>query len=162
METERGRAFLAAGPDAYVFLALQPAGEWNVAWCGVEASTPFKRAVCCWEVPGRWCRCGTHDERSQGVQFHSRSLERARAEAEEIARLMGGAPFDGGEWRDLPPTRLQVSKARRIGISVPAHTPEGASIPIPAVTGAELAEMITRRVASVRIDPLADRLERAA
>lgn len=156
-QTEAGVDFISAGPDAYVFVVRQRGGEYVVAWCGAERGQRFARFVCCGEVPQRWCICGKREERTQAVAFTSRSEQRARMLAEALAVDMGGEPFAGGGWRELPPTRMQVAKARAVGVDIPKRVTElGASVP--GVTGGELADMITKVLGSKRIDGLAEQL----
>lgn len=153
LKTDGGTEFLAAGPDAYVFM-VPVTDEYVVAWCGAKRGEAFDRFVCCNTIPQRWCLCGYKQARSQGIHSAHTVEMFARAMAEELAMSMGGTPFDGGEWRELPPTHVQVSYARSLGITVPKHvTPAGASVP--GINGGDLGDLITVTVATQRIDGLA-------
>jgi hypothetical protein len=153
LTTYDGIDFIPAGPDAYVFV-VELHGTYTVAWCGAKRGKDARYTCCDEKVPQRWCTCGQKRERSQTIVASGEDRETAYMRALSLAVAMGGEPFEGGGWRELPPTRAQVAMARGIGLVVPGRTTE-AGTSVPAVTGGELGTMITVKLASERIDGLA-------
>lgn len=138
-----GTRFLAAGTDFYVFLAPGAIeGNWTVCWARhrnlVRSADPYANG---------------------GPTVHAEiPLETAMAWAEQMVDEEFGASEDYGRkkasWRTGRPSGKQVGLAVKLRIPLPVEWDPAARENAVRLTAGQLADMIDRRMASKRIDPI--------
>lgn len=129
--------FLAAGTEFYVFLAPGiREGNWTVGWCR--------------KVPKTGYGSSPHD--NGGFTEHAEiDLATATAWAEQVVDEHFGGDGDygtkSGSWRDRPASRAQFNRARRMGLVSMFESEH-------SFKAGEISDMMERRQASGRIDPV--------
>lgn len=135
--------FLAAGTEFYVFLAPGAAeGNWTVAWCRKVPSTGY----------------GASPQDNGGFTEHAEiPLEAAMVWAEQLIDENFSVDDYGrksGSWRDRAASQAQFNRARRMGLVSIFEQPS-------SFKAGDLSDMMERRQASGRIDPVVTALRPA-
>lgn len=155
--TDGGSYFFPAEGVYVLIIPSEEPGLWDVAWLTQKAGT-FAHLGCSTAdahvTDYRECSCGGRHLGQQGATTEHRglSLEMACSWAEEVMEVFGaGYGKASARWRKAPvvPGSPQVRKARFEGVVIP--TGEDGEV---SCTKGELADLITQRVGSRRIDPV--------
>lgn len=154
LQTTGGTYFLPCAKTAYVLLSpSEEPGRWDVAWLAQSAGAFLHRecrGMDTYVTADRVCDCGQGHIGAQGdlTEHQALPLDMATSWAEEVLEDLGGSTAlllagTKKRWRKEAPSEAQLRLAARWGAELTGKETKG-----------EVADLITTRIGSARIDPV--------